>query len=100
MQHSPNAAALSTGTAFEWKMWFSCFPVLPGSAEAQVIWGGILKYILIAYFIGNISANKHQNSCVSELGGAFFFETRCIMVASCVNWFGSVTPFQTSIITS
>ena len=27
--------------AFEWKMWFSCYPVLPRSAEAQVIWGGI-----------------------------------------------------------
>jgi len=43
------------------KMWFSCFPVLPGSAEAQVIWGDILKHILIAYFIGNISAKKYQN---------------------------------------
>jgi len=42
-------------------MWFSCFPVLPGSAEAQVIWGGILKRLLIAYFIGNISAKKYQN---------------------------------------
>jgi len=60
VQHSPTAAALSTNTAFEWKMWFSCFPVLPCSAEAQVIWGGILKHLLIAYFIGNISAQKHQ----------------------------------------
>jgi len=41
--------------------WFSCFPVLTGSAEAQVIWGGIVKRLLIAYFIGNISARKHQN---------------------------------------
>jgi len=56
VQHSPTAAALSTNTAFEWKMWFSCFPILLGSAEAQVIWGGILKHLLIAYFIGNISA--------------------------------------------
>ena len=69
VQHSPTAAALSTNTAFEWKMWFSCFPVLPGSAEAQVIWGSILKHLLIAYFIGNISAKKYQNlfSCVSKL---------------------------------
>jgi len=37
VQHSPTTAALSTITAFEWKMRFSCFPVLPGSAEAQVI---------------------------------------------------------------
>jgi len=42
-------------------MWFSCFPVLPGSAEAQVTWGSILKHLLIAYFIGNISAKKYQN---------------------------------------
>ena len=41
-------------------MWFSCFPVLSGSAEAQVIWGGIVKRLLIAYFIGNISAEKYQ----------------------------------------
>ena len=61
VQHSPTAAALLTNTAFEWKMWFSCFPVLPGSAEAQVIWGDmllILKHLSIAYFIGNISAKN------------------------------------------
>jgi len=34
---------------------------LPGSAEAQVISGGIVKRLLIAYFIGNISAKKYQN---------------------------------------
>jgi len=43
------------------KMWFSRFPLLPGSAEAQVIWGGIVKRLLIARFIGNISAKKYQN---------------------------------------
>jgi len=43
-------------------MRFSCFPVLPGSAEAQVIWGGIVKSLLIVYFIGNISAKKYQNA--------------------------------------
>ena len=42
-------------------MWFSRFPVLPGSAEAQVTSGGIVKFHLIAYFIGNISARKYQN---------------------------------------
>jgi len=26
VQHSPTAAAFSTNTAYEWKMWFSCFP--------------------------------------------------------------------------
>jgi len=43
------------------KMRFSCFPVLPGSAETQVTWGGIVKRLFIAYFIGNISAKKYQN---------------------------------------
>jgi len=48
-----------TDTAFEWKkMRFSCFPVLPGSAEAHVIWGGIVKCFLIAYFMDNISAKN------------------------------------------
>jgi len=47
--------------AFEWKIAFLCLPVLPGSAEAQVIWGGIVKHLLIAYFIRNISAKKYQN---------------------------------------
>jgi len=43
-------------------MWFSYFPVLPGIAEAQVISGDILKRLLIAYFIGNISAKKISKS--------------------------------------
>jgi len=42
-------------------MQFLCFPILPGSAEAKVIWGGIVQYPLIAYFIRNISAKKYQN---------------------------------------
>jgi len=42
---------------------------LPGSAEAQVIRGGIAKCLLIAYFIGNISAKTCQNpfTCVKVL---------------------------------
>ena len=54
------------------------FRVLPGSATAQVIWGnwgGIVKRLLIAYFIGNISANKisksihvHQSYSKPEVG--------------------------------
>jgi len=81
VQHSPTAAALSTNTAYEWIMWFSFCPVLLGSAEAQVIWGGILKHLLIAYFIDNISAEKNIKicSCVSKLlqtiGGTFFWDT-------------------------
>jgi len=38
------------------------FPRFAGSAEAQVIWGGTVKRLLIAYFIGNISAKKCQNA--------------------------------------
>ena len=37
------------------------FPVLPDNAEAQVTWGGVAKRLLIAYFIGHISAKKYQN---------------------------------------
>ena len=51
VQHSP----------VEWKMWCSCFLILPGSAEAQVLWSGIVKSLLTAYFIGKISAKKCQN---------------------------------------
>jgi len=46
-------------------MQFSYFPALPGSAEAQVIWGGIVKRRLIAYFIGNISAKESVHMCQS-----------------------------------
>jgi len=51
------------------KMWFSCFSILTGSAEAQVIRGGIVKRLLIAYFIGNISVKKYQNpfTCIKVI---------------------------------
>jgi len=51
-----------TDTAVEWKMRLLCFPVLPGSAEAHVIWGGTVKHVLIACFISNICAKKYQNT--------------------------------------
>jgi len=50
----------------EWNMWFLCFCVLPGSAKAQVIWGGIVKRLLIAYFMGNISAKKSKSIHVRQ----------------------------------
>jgi len=46
---------------FSEKCDFSCFPVLTGSAEAQVISGGKVKRLLIAYIIGNIYAKIYQN---------------------------------------
>jgi len=57
-----------------------CFPVLQWSAEAQVIWGGILKHLLIACFIGNIPVkNIKIRLRVSKLwqikGGTFFRDT-------------------------
>jgi len=55
-------------------MRFPCFSVLPGSAEAQVIWGGIVICLLIAYFIGNISAQKYQNPL------------RCLKVIASQRW--------------
>ena len=45
---------------------FRVSPFCKSSAEAQVIWGGILKHLLSAYFIGNISAKKYRSlsTCV------------------------------------
>jgi len=33
---------------------------MSGTAEAQVIWDGVVKRLLIAYIIGNISAKKSK----------------------------------------
>jgi len=45
------------------------FPILPGSAEAKVILGGIVKHLLIAYLSSNISTKKYQNpfTCVKVI---------------------------------
>ena len=56
----------------------SGFPVSPGSTEALVRCGGKIKYILIAYFLGNIYAKNCRNRTVyvkliaSCKGGKFF----------------------------
>ena len=56
------------------------FPRFSGSAEAQVVWGGIVKRLSTAYFIGNIFAKKYQNpfTCVKVIASQrwAFFETR------------------------
>ena len=49
---------------FKWKDAISGFPVSLGSAEALVRWGGKIKYLLIAYFLGNISAKNCRNRTV------------------------------------
>ena len=69
-----------TNTAFGWKMLFSCFPVLPGSAEAQVIWGGKVKYfwILIALsvtFLPKISISIHMWQSYSKPKLGRFWDT-------------------------
>jgi len=50
-------------------MRFSCYSVVPDSAEAQVICGGTVKRRLIGYFMGNISAAKNikMHSRMSKL---------------------------------
>jgi len=56
---------------------FPGFPVSPGSVEALVRCGGKIKYILIAYFIGNIYAKNccNRTVCVKIIasckGGTF-----------------------------
>ena len=50
--------------SFRWKDVISGFPVSPGSAEALIRWGGEIKYILIAYFLGNICAKNCRNRTV------------------------------------
>ena len=61
---------------------FRVSPFLPGSEQAQVTWGGIVKRLLIAYFTSNISEKKMSKSihvCQSytkpKVGR--FSETRC-----------------------
>jgi len=50
--------------SFKWKDIISGFPISPGSAEALVRWGGKMKYVLIAYFLGNIFAENGCNRTV------------------------------------
>jgi len=58
-------------------------PVSPGSAEAQVRWGGKIKYILIAYFLRNTCAKNYHNQrvyvkIIASQRWDVFLETRCI----------------------
>jgi len=66
---------LNSDNTLQWvKNAIFVFPVLPGSAEAQVIWSGIVKRLLIAYFIGSTSAKKYQNP------------STCVKVIACQRW--------------
>ena len=42
----------------------SGFPVSPGSTEALMRWGGKIKNVLIAYFLGNICAKNYRNRTI------------------------------------
>ena len=62
-------------TAFNWKYAILGYLFPPGSAEARVRCGGKIKYILIAYFLGNIYAKNCRNRTV------------CVkIIASCKGW--------------
>jgi len=50
--------------AVKWKDAISGFPVSPGSADALARWGGKIKYVLIAHFLGNIYAKNCHNRTV------------------------------------
>jgi len=62
---------------------FPGFLFAPGSAEALVRCGGKIKYIFIAYFLGNIYVKNCRNRTVYVKGiiasckGGTFFETHC-----------------------
>jgi len=68
---------------FKWKDAISGFPASPGSVEALVRCGGKIKYILIAYFLGNICDKNCRNRAVyvkiiASCKGGTFFETQCL----------------------
>ena len=85
----------------EWNMWFSCFRVWPDSAEAQVIWGGVVKRRLIADFIGNISAKKYQNPfmCVKVIASQrwhVFLRHGVLSFSSCFSKWTWISRFPSS----
>jgi len=51
---------------FKWKDAIFGFPVSSGSAEAQVRYGGKIKYILVAYFLCNTCAKNYCNRTVCQ----------------------------------
>ena len=71
------------------KMRFLRFPILPGTAEAHIIWGGIVKCVLTAYFMGNISVKRYQNvfNYVKLIAKKRWdvFETQCTYTA--IYWY-------------
>ena len=82
---------------FKWKDAISGFPVSPCNAEALVRWGGKMKYILNACFLGSICAKNCRNRTVyvkttASCKGGTFFETQCIIIV-----LGSTFTFKTTL---
>jgi len=81
---------LKKHAAFKWKDAISRFPLSPGSTEAPAMWGGKIKYILIAYFLGNICAKNCRNRAVYVKitarckGGTFL--THGVYQKLCTRW--------------
>ena len=74
--------------AFKWKDAIFEFPVCRGSAEALLRWGGKIKYVLIAYFPGNIFAKNccNRTICVKIIASQrwnVFWDTVYIYIFGC-----------------
>jgi len=81
--------------AFKWKNAISGFSGSPDSAEALVMCGVKIKYILIAYFLGNICTKNCCNRamCVKIIAsckGGTFFETQCSFKFLLLFWLRAV----------
>ena len=54
--------------SIEWKMRFSCFPVLPGSAEVHVTWGGIVNcFWLLTLWVTSCQKCQNAFTCVKVI---------------------------------
>jgi len=65
-------------------MWFSCFSVLPGSAEAQVFWGAFwLLTLSVTFLPKKIRIRSHVSKLWQSKGGTFLWDTvYCVITAS------------------
>jgi len=81
------------------------FSRFPGSAEAHVTSGGTVKRLLIAYFMGNISAKKYQNPfmCVKVIASQrwdVFLRHGVDMMLTSIECFVSLSECQTGRVRS
>jgi len=70
----------------------SGFSVSQSSAEALVRWGEKIKYLLIAYFVNNVSAENYQNRFMyvkviaNQMWDAFCFLGHGVFMKSTMHW--------------